>query len=198
MSFKSSCYKFYNIKKTWEEAKRSCELEAGSTLATINDDKEDHFLTVSMRSLSSPQFWIGLNDQEYEDMFEWLDKSKVEYTNWTCPTCNEENFDCVMSSEYGWINEECGEVAEFVCEYRPCKFCKLVQFDVPYQYDTLQHKTMSRCDYIAVNSARWRHINVQCSSERCGTSPNFYCNLLRHTAMQYSPTNYITVLSTAQ
>ena len=110
------------MEMTWEDAQRTCEQTPESYLVTIEGKMEDEFLLATMRSLSARQFWIGLNDREKESLHEWIDGTEEVYRNLVLSSDNKEKvLDCVMSKEYGWNTEKCGNKAAFVCEYRPCK-----------------------------------------------------------------------------
>ncbi|CAB4035546.1 Macrophage mannose receptor 1, partial, partial [Paramuricea clavata] len=75
-----------------------------------------------MRSLDIHEVWIGLNDLDYKDLYQWSDGTKVGYSNWS--RSDTEDFDngdhnCVVASDSGWMVRRCAEKIKFVCEYEP-------------------------------------------------------------------------------
>ena len=76
MLFGSSCYKISNRKLKWKDAKIFCEIETGH-LITINNKREDVLLSALRKSSGVQEAWIGLNDVEYEDLYQWTDGVQV-------------------------------------------------------------------------------------------------------------------------
>ena len=74
--FESTCYKIPDKELKWKDAKAFCEIET-SHLVTINNKREDVLLSSMRKSLDVQEVWIGLNDVEYEELFQWSDGSKV-------------------------------------------------------------------------------------------------------------------------
>ena len=64
------------MKLTWKDAKAFCEAET-SDLMAVNDESEDSLLSSMMRYLKVLEVWIGLNDLEYKDWYQWSDGSEV-------------------------------------------------------------------------------------------------------------------------
>ena len=111
-----------NRKSDWLEAKQSCELDKDSYLVTVNNDDEQRFLVTMMAGLNLDQFWIGLNDREYEKLFQWVDHDDLEYSNWKHTLGNSLGINCVSSTKDGWLYKKCSTKLDFVCEYSPCKY----------------------------------------------------------------------------
>ena len=80
-------------------------------------------MTVAMKSQASQQFWIGLNNKNYEGSYEWLDGSDSKYRNWINGSTEDDvnSKDCVKVTNDGWIIVSCNTTATSVCEYKPGK-----------------------------------------------------------------------------
>ena len=104
-------------KRKWLEAKQACELDKDSNLVTINNVDEQKFLVTMMAGLNSREFWIGLNDREYDGLFQWVDHDDTEYSNWKTSLGNSLGIDCVSTTKDGWIYKKCSTDLDFVCEY---------------------------------------------------------------------------------
>lgn len=56
---------------TYDEARRTCD-ERGGDLTSIADVEEQEFISTNV--IQEPDnYWIGLDDQEVEGTFEWVD-----------------------------------------------------------------------------------------------------------------------------
>ena len=70
-----------------------------------------------------PGYWIGLNDDEDEDTFVWVDSEKlVTWENWEDGQPNNGvifNQDCVVMDEGQWNDDDCDEDRKAVCEFMP-------------------------------------------------------------------------------
>ena len=75
--FGSNCYKFFEIKKSFNDAEKHCLLE-GAHLASVHSVEENNFLA----NLSSDQFYFGGNDMNISTAWAWSDNSPWVFTNW--------------------------------------------------------------------------------------------------------------------
>ena len=75
------CYKVVYQQATWHEARAFCESEEGR-LASIHSPTENTFVTVKMKSRYINEGWIGLNDLNTDNSFEWVDESPAEFFFW--------------------------------------------------------------------------------------------------------------------
>jgi hypothetical protein len=111
-------YRFYNITRTWTQARDICRAD-GAHLAVIDDADENAYV----RSLSSSVLWIGLSDRAVEGMFVWVTGAPVTYTNWQSGEPNNYGLygeDCTEMYTSGlWNDEGCGDALRFVCECDP-------------------------------------------------------------------------------
>ena len=67
---------------TWEEAEANAQ-ELGGHLVTINDAEENQWLVDNFPN--DPFFytyWIGLNDEKQEGIYEWSSGQSSDYVNW--------------------------------------------------------------------------------------------------------------------
>ncbi|XP_073715685.1 macrophage mannose receptor 1 [Misgurnus anguillicaudatus] len=78
--FRGKCYKFFDNKMLWHEARDHC-ISHGGNLVSIRSHTEQCFLTTLLLS-SVDDVWIGLNDIVSERKFVWTDNRAVKYTNW--------------------------------------------------------------------------------------------------------------------
>jgi hypothetical protein len=117
----NSCYKFFNISKSWYNASTSCQSE-NSFLVTIEDISENQFV---ITTLTSSYSWIGLNDISQEGQFEWVSGSTSSYRRWSPDEPNNVDIagyppgeDCthVYNSKPYWNDYPCLAPLPYVCE----------------------------------------------------------------------------------
>lgn len=117
----NSCYKFFNISKSWYNASTSCQSE-NSFLVTIDDISENQFV---ITTLTSSYSWIGLNDISQEGQFEWVSGSTSSYRRWSPDEPNNVDIagyppgeDCthVYNSKPYWNDYPCLAPLPYVCE----------------------------------------------------------------------------------
>uniref|UniRef100_A0A8C7Y9T5 Mannose receptor, C type 1a n=1 Tax=Oryzias sinensis TaxID=183150 RepID=A0A8C7Y9T5_9TELE len=128
--FKGKCYKFFlGNNKNWQDARVFCTNEGGNLVSIVNEN-EQAFLTTQMFHYNE-DFWIGMNDVNWEMHFVWTDGKGVSYTNWAKghPVSSpdgrymmEEAFDCVIMTgnpaklKGNWKVEDCGAKRGFICK----------------------------------------------------------------------------------
>uniref|UniRef100_A0A8C2BDR3 Mannose receptor, C type 1a n=1 Tax=Cyprinus carpio TaxID=7962 RepID=A0A8C2BDR3_CYPCA len=78
--FRGKCYKLFNNKMTWHNARDHCILHGGN-LVSILSQEEQAFLTTLMLG-ADDDVWIGFNDVNWEMRFLWTDGKGVTYINW--------------------------------------------------------------------------------------------------------------------
>ncbi|XP_022801547.1 alpha-N-acetylgalactosamine-specific lectin-like isoform X1 [Stylophora pistillata] len=131
-SFNSNCFKMFEEKKSWDDAKSHCE-ETGAHLVKIESADENIFLLNSFLQLLSNETnreaWTGLSDKMEEGEFVWTDGSTPEYTNWAAEQPNDEDDqqDCAEIAngvfwpgglpQIGvWNDFQCKRALMFICE----------------------------------------------------------------------------------
>jgi Ca2+-binding RTX toxin-like protein len=79
----ANCHTYFltdpELGTSWTDAEAQA-VAAGGHLVTINDATEQQWLIDTFGT--SESFWIGLNDAETENQFEWISGEPVTYTNW--------------------------------------------------------------------------------------------------------------------
>ena len=119
-----------NLEKTWVEAENYCQNNFGTSLARIGSDRQN----TAVRDAASyagigneSQLWIGYNDRDIENTFEWEGWDfYTDYTRWYPGEPNDAyyNEDCaeLLSSIYAvhngtWNDNDCDLTHKFVCNY---------------------------------------------------------------------------------
>ncbi|XP_076824515.1 macrophage mannose receptor 1-like [Clavelina lepadiformis] len=118
--FNGSCYYFSaRTRKSYYAARDYCQSKGGD-LTSIRDVDEQNFIHLSIQVLSMSEWWIGMDMNNKEDEFRWLDGTPVGYHFWNI---NEPNFvnkqeSCVnMYMDQGtWNDQNCGKVISFICK----------------------------------------------------------------------------------
>ncbi|XP_072020262.1 macrophage mannose receptor 1-like [Amphiura filiformis] len=148
-----SCYYLDQTKKTYYDARTSCEA-MGSTLTSIHsaDEQSYHSLRVN---LVNDWVWIGFHDITDEAMFEWEDGTPVDFTNWAPG----------QPDNYGDAGEDCthmrngeteaGEWNDLPCDYTAYYMCKLpkacdeyISDDTEDEYNYRYHPAQKSVEYL--------------------------------------------------
>ncbi|XP_028318805.1 macrophage mannose receptor 1 [Gouania willdenowi] len=126
--FKDKCFIFKgkenDIKGSWIFARDWCK-EQGGTLAIIDNQHENNFVTSYLRDLRLPT-WIGLSDLLVENQYAWSDGvSPVLFTNWNDKEPNNAGGSehCVtithnMLVSGKWNDDACHKNHSFVCSMK--------------------------------------------------------------------------------
>ncbi|KAM9712648.1 macrophage mannose receptor 1 isoform 1-T1 [Menidia menidia] len=176
LGFHGKCYKFISEegKLDWKEARTRCHNEGGN-LASVTSEKEQSFLTMQMLYYSE-DFWIGMNDVNWEMHFVWTDGRGVSYTNWAKgqPTSGRESyltneeFDCVVmegstTAQKGqWKVEDCSSKSGFICK-------KNVDSQIEVLPTTVSPKTFYKFGNdsykLVAQKMRWDEARRQCQAD---------------------------------
>ncbi|KAK3764588.1 hypothetical protein RRG08_000380 [Elysia crispata] len=121
-----SCIKFYHEKKSWGDARNTCQAVNGNLIINL-DDKKENLIAAQRKRHTDEEFWIGLNDRKNEDHFKWLDGTQmISKTYWDDdqPDDEHDNEDCVVlrnakSSIAKWNDLTCSKHRKFICEFFP-------------------------------------------------------------------------------
>ncbi|XP_062291189.1 macrophage mannose receptor 1 [Scomber scombrus] len=129
----NKCYLFSTDTKKWVEANAFC-LEQNSNLMSIQDIHERLWLRTQV---NQEIYWIGLNDQGIEGVWEWSDGNPfIELISYWMPN-QPDNWgadpgeDCgqvVGSSGGRWNDENCNVKRKYICKYinpNPAPQCDL-------------------------------------------------------------------------
>ena len=75
-----------------------------------------------VRNRSDGDYWIGLNDIQFEGSFKWVSPNSTPlFTDWghrNEPNNSFGNEDCVVLSQrykYEWNDRDCNTTAHFIC-----------------------------------------------------------------------------------
>ncbi|XP_067687491.1 macrophage mannose receptor 1-like [Haliotis asinina] len=120
--YNDMCYRYFGGKaypmKTWTEARDFCRGLGGDLVSIANSTLEDFFHQIVWNGTWS--FWIGLNDRDVEDGYQWTDGSPFGYSNWAKGEPNNLNAqeDCVEYSFVSnvWNDFYCYTVKRYMCQ----------------------------------------------------------------------------------
>ncbi|KAL2097651.1 hypothetical protein ACEWY4_006858 [Coilia grayii] len=99
---------------TWWEAKKAC-VEDKAHLVSIRDGITEGYIEMLAHKLKQP-IWIGLNKNETEGYFRWIDGWNLNMVNWAR---NEPkaHFPCVYVDQEGvWKTAQCNQSLPSVCK----------------------------------------------------------------------------------
>ena len=122
----SSYFAACPIELNWNDASSTCINNGYDGLATVLDASENNFLhSIQPLYSTSDYYWIGLNDIQNENSFQWTSGYSASYINWnTGEPNNVGNEDCVhiygtdSISAPRWNDMPCLNEIYFVCEVR--------------------------------------------------------------------------------
>ena len=83
IAYNGHCYGFVGQKLDWPEARHQC-IQIGSEfdLVVINDDEENRFIKDQIENkFNGEEYWIGLEENDDKDGFEWIDGSDLSFTD---------------------------------------------------------------------------------------------------------------------
>jgi len=123
-TYNGNLYEFSYYGTNWDEANDTCR-SASMDLVTINDLNEQTFLT-SKTELGS-NYWIGYNNNDYNEYFSWISGQSSSYTNWAAGEPNNWYYEnCGMMYSTGlWNDSLCHNEYYFICE----KECGTIDMD---------------------------------------------------------------------
>ncbi|TMS09857.1 Macrophage mannose receptor 1 [Larimichthys crocea] len=113
--YKSHCYLFVTEEIEWADAASSC-VRHGGILASIGDPEEHKFINNNIETFkdSHTSFWIGLY-KTHKGTWKWLDKSVMEYTNWTLDE-PQYDFGEIGSTDGAWKTGRRWHDRAYICE----------------------------------------------------------------------------------
>ncbi|XP_033127575.1 uncharacterized protein LOC117125224 isoform X2 [Anneissia japonica] len=114
-SFGSSCYRFFDIKVNWEEARHACQT-MNADLVVVKDQEEHAFIFNNANRTGN--IWLGLTDIKKESDFIWIDNG--ECSNFSSFGSGEPNDlggeDCTILITNWWNDTPCTFQYRFACE----------------------------------------------------------------------------------
>ncbi len=114
-------YRVYKTKKTWSDARSSCE-KAGGYLVTVTSAEERDFLQNRFFAGSRQSFWAGATDSEAEGQWRWLTGEPFDFSDWRKGEPNDEKGeDCLempVYFDYQWNDvPDAAKRNCYVCEW---------------------------------------------------------------------------------
>ncbi|KAI8511499.1 hypothetical protein Bbelb_105990 [Branchiostoma belcheri] len=113
----SSCYKFVQVQKSWQEARDDCRSQ-GAGLVSVDSAAEHTWLQTQV-DYYQPWWWIGLNDLGTETSFSWSNGNPLTVSYWIVgePNDSSGNEDCVeMQGSYqqAWNDQSCAQLNYYI------------------------------------------------------------------------------------
>lgn len=111
-----SCYKIDLSPVTWDTAVVKC-LDLNAKLVDIKNLDENAFVGNLAQSAGWSGVWIGLSDQQQENLFVWTDGANVTFTSWNGGEPNGGTAqNCVFIRDAKWIDAPCSDGRKVICE----------------------------------------------------------------------------------
>ena len=119
--FEDHYYLVFDFQVSWEKAVAISESENGH-LVTINNARENLFVSDLARERGLGVYWIGLTDEGTEGTFRWITGEPLIYQNWASgePNNDADNEHFVETGTDGdgrWNDRRGGKLWPFVIEY---------------------------------------------------------------------------------
>ena len=117
-TYLNNSYKMFDTTMTWTDAKAYCEL-LGGHLACISSTEEDNVVYDMIKASKLDTCWIG--GVRNGNSFEWIDKSKFEYTHWAQSqpdnANNAEDYMEIRIASGEWNDNRNTACSGFICEF---------------------------------------------------------------------------------
>uniref|UniRef100_A0AC34FEB7 C-type lectin domain-containing protein n=1 Tax=Panagrolaimus sp. ES5 TaxID=591445 RepID=A0AC34FEB7_9BILA len=124
LSDNSTCLIFVSTKKPFLIAESICQQHKGH-LASIHSAFDSAFIQEEAQqnftANTTDNFWIGLNDFQTFQTWEWIDGSVLNFVDWDKgQPQNIPGYDCGAAkvSSGRWISDDCDSDKPFVCEIK--------------------------------------------------------------------------------
>ncbi|MGB1275381.1 MAG: lectin-like protein [Nannocystaceae bacterium] len=113
--FDGSVYFFCDFNERWQDARDYCSEAFGVDLVSIAKEPEDTFIKDNIGFAGR---WIGANDLDEEDAWQWVDGSDFDFDDWGWgqPANWVGNEDCAQANSNRWEAENCDSDLRFICE----------------------------------------------------------------------------------
>ncbi|XP_067232917.1 C-type mannose receptor 2-like [Chanodichthys erythropterus] len=127
LSFSGSCYWLVsnqNLLTSWYLAQTKC-FDMGANLLTIKNEAEQFFINAQLpdfHQVDIPDLWIGISDKDQDGTFRWVDKTAVEFSNWSpnFPQNTANQWDCgqIYTGNYAgkWESTNCFKNLGYICK----------------------------------------------------------------------------------
>uniref|UniRef100_A0A8C3ALH3 Mannose receptor, C type 1b n=1 Tax=Cyclopterus lumpus TaxID=8103 RepID=A0A8C3ALH3_CYCLU len=116
LTFRSYCYLFITERITWPDASANCARHGGS-LTSIEDPSEQVFIqnNIGLFQDSQISFWIGLY-KTHTDIWLWLDKTAMDYTNWREFEQSASSYGSMTASDGKWTTGQRWYDRGYICK----------------------------------------------------------------------------------
>ena len=118
----NSYYFCDNTTLQWRWADFACSF-TGYELVSIGSEEENLFIYETLLTFNGGRWWIGLNDQDQEGVWEWTNGESFDFSSWgNGEPNNSGNEDCVELNRFGdetWNDIACNQSLRFICEASP-------------------------------------------------------------------------------
>lgn len=113
-------YLFCDTRLPWEEARAECQAR-GADLLILQDAELAAWINTQAQQRRSGPYWIGLYDPDQDNVFEWVDGSDLDFTNWNEDEPNNLDEACghVYANDARWNDLPCDAELTFVCQETP-------------------------------------------------------------------------------
>ncbi|TRY84221.1 hypothetical protein DNTS_026642 [Danionella cerebrum] len=127
LSFGGHCYWMVtnqHLLTSWFLAQTHCS-SLGATLLIIKSEDEQFFINAQLpdfHQVDLPDLWIGISDKDKDGTFRWVDKTNIEFSNWSpnFPQNTADQWDCgqIYTGNYAgkWETTNCFKSLGFICK----------------------------------------------------------------------------------
>ncbi|CAB3985203.1 macrophage mannose receptor 1-like, partial [Paramuricea clavata] len=119
-SYDKSCFKFFNTKKTFDDAREVCQKDGGDLMIVDSQFRQAYLIYVLERYIGN--VWIGFYHEPYS-VFKFVDYRSAAHTYWGSgqPSRQLSQRSCTQANITGfnfgvWDDVDCGTTNQFVCE----------------------------------------------------------------------------------
>ena len=106
----------------FEDAMIKCQSDGGFIASILSEKDQEHLKELLKATSDVGTVYIGINDREEEDVWQWVDGSPYGFKNWNVGEPNDwdSDEDCTHTNGGGWNDIACSSEENFVCKlYEP-------------------------------------------------------------------------------
>ena len=116
--YESHCYKAFQEETTWDDAREQCVV-LRSDLVSITSSAENSFINTTFLLDKKAKVWIGLNDREKEDEFQWSDGTPFKFSIFSATDISHgRSTNCVSIKNGEWYDQLCASLKPYICKKR--------------------------------------------------------------------------------
>ncbi|XP_036623875.1 regenerating islet-derived protein 4 [Trichosurus vulpecula] len=122
--YRSSCYGYFRKLQSWSDAELECQAFGnGAHLASVLTPKDAKAIAKYIWGYQRSQpVWIGLNDPQKNNNWQWIDGGSFIYKAWA-NSSHYQNKACgemaYQDNFLTWSKNDCNKRQHFICKYRP-------------------------------------------------------------------------------